>query len=697
MDISACVQYRSTKNFEVVCLKNLAYFHNPGDIGRIMNSHHHFSSLRTVLQGISHIRWKYVLRAIPAILLSMRSSQIEAQPPLSMRLATLQVHSIIFLTAVSTILSIFLAVYAWRQRNKPGVPAFALMMAAIAVSSLAEGISMFSYTAESAKFWIKLNFLGIVTIPVFFLIFILQYSGRERWLSRLRIAMLFLIPLMTQIIIWTDDGHGFFFDQLEFSPYGSLMLLDAVRFGRWFRIHIGYTYLLTLTGIMVIISMIIRPFHLYRQQAAGLLLGIMPPILNSTLNASTLIPGIRSQLTLFSYTLMGSIFAWTLFHRQFLDVVPVARDILIDSMGDGMLVLDARHRIVDLNPAAQHLLNSTISSEYIGQSAFDVLQAWYGLGTLLQQDTHVQTEIALEHQGTQHHYLLRISPLTDKRGKQAGKLIMLRDITERKWAEEKLLEAHAELQEKNAQLHELNASKDKFFSIISHDLRGPFATLLGVSKLLEENAEAYPPDEIKKRVHWLRVYTKRLYTLLENLLTWSRLQRGAMLQQPELIHLFDIVEDNIALHAPKADEKEIVLTQTIPQQHLQAYADHSMINTVIQNLISNALKFTPAGGHVTVSAREQHNIVEVSVSDTGIGIPPREFSKLFRIDAQYTHSGTAGEKGSGLGLILCHELVERNGGTIWVESEVGKGTTFRFTLPCQKPEATATPHTEKSE
>ena len=460
------------------------------------------------------------------------------------------------------------------------------------------------------------------------------------------------------------------------------MLVQTKRLGPWFGIHTGYTYLLFVPGIACIILMIIRPFHLYRKQAIGLLIGIIPPILNGMLIAFDLIPALKNQLTPFSLTLMGGIFAWILFHHQFLDVVPVARDTLIDSMSDGMLVLDIQHRIVDLNPAAQSLLDPS-SSQCIGQSACDILQPWHGLKEHLHQDTQVQAEIALDQHGTPHHYHLRISPLTDKRGQKAGKLIMLRDITERKRAEAELLAAHAELQEKNRQLHELNASKDKFFSIISHDLRGPFSTLLGFSQLLEENIETYTLAEITHRVHLLHVSTERLYALLENLLTWSRLQRGAMQQQPEPIQLHNIAENNVTLFAPKAQQKEVVLMQTVPE-NLWAYADYSMVNTVVHNLVSNALKFTSAGGHINVSAGEQNDAVEIAVSDTGIGIYSGDLPKLFRIDAQYTNIGTAGEKGTGLGLILCQELVERNNGKIWVESEVGKGTTFRFTLPRKK-------------
>jgi signal transduction histidine kinase len=254
------------------------------------------------------------------------------------------------------------------------------------------------------------------------------------------------------------------------------------------------------------------------------------------------------------------------------------------------------------------------------------------------------------------------------------------EIAERKQAQAALLAAHSELKEKNAQLQELNASKDKFFSIISHDLRNPFTTLLGFAQLLSENVDRYNQDEIKQKVDRLRSSAERLYALLENLLTWSRIQRGVMEHHPETIALSEIVADSVDLFTPNAEQKQIMLMNAIPE-NIAVYGDYSMVNTVIRNLISNALKFTPAGGNIEVSAQPYETSIEVAVSDTGRGIPQEDISKLFRIDVQHTNVGTAGETGTGLGLILCQELVERNKGKIWVESEVGNGTTFRFILP----------------
>jgi two-component system, sensor histidine kinase and response regulator len=247
--------------------------------------------------------------------------------------------------------------------------------------------------------------------------------------------------------------------------------------------------------------------------------------------------------------------------------------------------------------------------------------------------------------------------------------------------EQQVRDRTAELERQKHQLADLNASKDKFFSIISHDLRSPFNALLGFSQLLSDNLDRYTFEEIRQKVDRIRLSSENLYALLENLLTWSRIQRGAMEHDPEKLVLVEIVEDILDLFTSKSEEKQIELNRSVPET-LVAYADYNMIHTVIRNLVSNAMKFTPTGGHIRIEANaHQDNGVEMAVTDTGIGIQPEDLEKLFRIDMQYTNPGTAGEKGTGLGLSLCKDLVEKNGGRIWVESEVGKGTSFRFTLP----------------
>ncbi len=238
----------------------------------------------------------------------------------------------------------------------------------------------------------------------------------------------------------------------------------------------------------------------------------------------------------------------------------------------------------------------------------------------------------------------------------------------------------AALRENERQLRELNASKDKFFSILAHDLKNPFVALLSFVDLLEECIKNGNKEQIEELTGRLQKSTENLSALLENLLTWSRIQRGMIAYQPKPSDIHKVVNWNVYLVKPKAEQKQITLRNMVQEQTF-AYADYDMLDSIMRNLISNALKFTETGCAVEISATQDEDTVTIAIADTGIGIPEKELPGLFQIDAKNQRRGTAGEKGTGLGLILCKEFVEKNGGRIWVESEAGKGTTFMFTLP----------------
>jgi signal transduction histidine kinase len=241
------------------------------------------------------------------------------------------------------------------------------------------------------------------------------------------------------------------------------------------------------------------------------------------------------------------------------------------------------------------------------------------------------------------------------------------------------------LQKANLTLTRLNADKDKFFSIIAHDLRGPFNALLGNAQLLAAKPESLKPDELQEMSQSIYRSAKAVYQLLDSLLIWAQLQQvGGMQCQPEPIELKGLTEETLAVFEQTAFQKEIVLSSTIPANYW-VQADRLMLETIIRNLVGNALKFTPRGGRVTVTGKNglegQAGWVKVSVQDTGVGMSQADITRLFRLGTGQSTPGTEKEKGSGLGLIICQEMVERNGGQIWVKSEVGQGTTVEFTMP----------------
>ncbi len=248
-----------------------------------------------------------------------------------------------------------------------------------------------------------------------------------------------------------------------------------------------------------------------------------------------------------------------------------------------------------------------------------------------------------------------------------------------------------ELEERNIQIVLMNEQlqkeiakrkeKDTFFSIIAHDLTNPFQPLLGLSQLLTNKALTAEREDIHKMgIHIYRA-ARNVYGLLKNLLQWSRMERGLVDVQPFMLILHDIVNRNVELLNPNAAHKQINLQSTV-SDNITVFADENMLDTVIRNLISNAIKFTKTGGNITISAIPYDKFVEISVTDTGLGISQENIANLFRIDINLSTKGTNGEVGTGLGLVMCKEMVERNGGQISVESEKGKGTRVKFTVPC---------------
>lgn len=275
---------------------------------------------------------------------------------------------------------------------------------------------------------------------------------------------------------------------------------------------------------------------------------------------------------------------------------------------------------------------------------------------------------------------LTISPIKNAKGELVYLSFIYHDISESKKAEEELLVANDAIKTYAEELKELNANKDKFFSIIAHDLRSPFQGLLGFCNLLNSEYENLNEEESKFIIHNIGESAKNIFALIENLLEWSRVQSGRKEFVPKKVSLYEEVLTAIISQKIQAINKEIILKNFVEEKIL-IKADENMIQTVLRNLISNGIKFTPRHGSVTVSAEDKNEFIQVCVEDTGIGIAQDDIPRMFRIENHFVMQGTEKEPGTGLGLILCKEFVQKHGGTVWVESTPGKGSRFYFTVP----------------
>jgi PAS domain S-box-containing protein len=369
---------------------------------------------------------------------------------------------------------------------------------------------------------------------------------------------------------------------------------------------------------------------------------------------------------------------------------------LFEDLKDAVYESSPRGKLIDINPSGvelfgfdskEELLTADIANDlYVNPKDREIFKK------RLERDGYVKNlEIEIKNkQGRKATALETASAVRDKHGKILSYRGILRDITELKKAEiqnkkhlNEIAHANEQLHESEQKLKSLNASKDKFFSIIAHDLRSPFTSLIGLSEFLIEDLDELTIEEIKMYATEINKSSRNVLKLLENLLQWARIQTGKMEFEPSRIDFYEVVEDTILLLGNNASNKKIELTNSVDKNSL-VEADRNMISSVVQNLISNAVKFTKMDGKIEVNSNISKNFLNVSVADSGIGISDEDLEKLFVLDNLHSTNGTDEEQGSGLGLVLCKELIEKHNGKIWVKSELDKGSIFHFNLPLQQ-------------
>lgn len=357
--------------------------------------------------------------------------------------------------------------------------------------------------------------------------------------------------------------------------------------------------------------------------------------------------------------------------------------VLFENMEDVVCILDNDGNIVNINEAGIKLFEYD-REEILKMKVSDIVY---------KEDVEISKEHfkKLEKDGFYSLYEGRIKTKSGKllwiqvnskefikNGVKIGSQDIVRDVTKLKVVEQQMIQ-------QNIELKELNNTKDKLFSIIAHDLKSPFNSIIGFSELLSNNFENFNDTQKKKYIKIIHKGISNTYKLLENLLLWTQTQRGKLVFNPEKINLYLLTNDSIKLMSLVASNKSITIKNLIPES-LSLKADETMLSTILRNLLSNAIKFTPQDGIIEIDARltpknDTQNCIEISVKDSGIGIPEELKSQIFNIENNTIRPGTDNEKGTGLGLILCKEFVEKHGGKIWVEDNTDKGSVFIFTLP----------------
>ena len=571
---------------------------------------------------------------------------------------------------IPVLMSLFLAFQGLKSRYAARGRLFALLMFLIAGWSAFYGLELSAATKAEMMFWLKIEYLFIPYTPLVMLLVVQQYAGLDMRFKSKQLIYLLPIPVLTMVLSLTNEYHNLYYENIVLRTDGDIPLLQ-LDVGIWYYVYMAYAYLLIIAALVILIQKLIFQRSLFRNQLIFMLVAFIIPVISLSIYLLDLFPVEEIDPTPFAFAFTGLAMSVSILRYRLLDLMPIAREHVFRSMVDGLVVIDLKNRIVDVNPESIKIFNWKRMP--YGESVETIWSEFPQLVNHLSSRESDTLELEILVEDKLRYYLISNSLIKDHKDQHVGFLLIIHDITIRFQMQKAI-----KLNEKK--LRELNAEKDKLFSVIAHDLRGPLGTFAGLTELIMQQPDDISPEEITQFATDMNKSARSLLDLLENLLFWSRMQRDDVQinlssLQPDLF-----VNDTLNLFQDAAMSKNLRVVNVL--KPIMVIADEQMLMSVLRNLISNAVKFTPKGGiiHIKIDQYDTEYAL-IRIKDSGIGMDKQLIEKLFSIEAKVGRPGTEGEPSSGLGLILSHEFIEKMNGKLLIESEPNKGSTFTVLLP----------------
>lgn len=557
---------------------------------------------------------------------------------------------------LSGLVTIGVSLSLFRRAGK-AVRCFGCLMLSIGIWAVAYGCELSSDTIGQMLFWTNFEYLGVGGAPTLWIIFVINFTGREQWLTKRVRILLSIEPILTLLLVWTNNLHHLHYAKVSADYTGPFPLMSFTA-GIWYKIHTIYFYFMLGWGMYMIIDRFRKADEFIKKQNRIILFGAFIPWLVNVSYLLNLRPFGHLDLTPFAFIASSLIISIGLLGFKLFDIIPIARGKIVDALQEGVLVFDAQNRVVDLNPEMRKILPDI--DNVIGKTIAHLFPGFIELNNTIHHQENSRIEIKFN---DGRIFSVTLTSLFERQTIYSGKIMVFRDITERKQNEQKL--------------QDLNKLKDRLFTIISHDLRTPLLSLMDILNMANDGMVS--DEEFRSFLPTLAKNIGYTSGLVENLLQWSKSQLEGTIINTVRFDIGDSVRYLVNSFAQLAADKDVSLINNI-HVPIVVYADSDMIQAVLRNLLSNAIKFCRAGDKIIIEANVKSNIATFWISDTGVGIAPENIDMLFG-NYSFTTRGTTDEQGTGLGLLLCKDFIEKNNGRIWVESIPGRGSTFYFTLP----------------
>ncbi|HLA76794.1 MAG TPA: histidine kinase N-terminal 7TM domain-containing protein [Vicinamibacteria bacterium] len=567
------------------------------------------------------------------------------------------------------LLAAFLAWTGWRRRSVPGSSFFAVMMAGVSLWSIAYAVELNAGELATALLASNLLWAGVSVAPAAWLLFVLEHAGYGQRLTRPLIALLSVPAALTVLVAFTNGSHHLLRAQVWMESRGSYQLYTYTR-GPAFWWITGYCYLLLLGGTVLLLTSLSRASRPYRRQAKALGAAALLPWVVNVIYVSDLLPDMI-DITPFGFIGSGGLIAWALFRLGLLDLVPVAHEAVIESMADGVLVLDAASRVVDMNPAAAGIVGRA-APDAIGHPVASLLAGRPDLLERYGEVLEAREEISLAREGVERNFELRISPLRGRNGRPSGRLVVLRDVTERRQAEEAVRHA-----QKMESLGVLSRG-------VAHTFNNILAVIIGNASLAERKLDAgSPPAE---HVAKIAKAAERAARIVHQMMSFS----GGEPVSASLLDLSDLIGQSLDLFQAAVPTRIRVVAELAPAlpgvladpRHVQEALIHLLANSAealgehAGTVVLKTWVVDGAGtGWLFGDEPGPGPFVAVDLTDSGPGIPPDILPRIF--DPFFTTHF----EGRGLGLAAVRGIVKAHGGAIRVRTEPGRGTTVGLLFP----------------
>ncbi|MEK8130302.1 histidine kinase N-terminal 7TM domain-containing protein [Paenibacillus filicis] len=571
---------------------------------------------------------------------------------------------------IATALMLFVAYLSYRKRHLPVAKTMILIMLAAAFYAFGYGLEVLSRNLSEVKLSLRIQYLGIPFVTTLWFFQVVQFTGTAARYRKRLAAALFVIPIAVFGFHLTNDWHHLVYERYDLNTQGTLPLYTTVK-GLWYKIHTLYNYSVLLCGILLFIPMYWRALPHVRKQIVVLLLGALAPMFCNLFFWT----GLTVDLTPFGFAVSGVAYVWGILRFNLLRLTPLAMAKVFETIREGVVLLDYEDRIVSYNRAAQEVLPELGRTVRYPVEMERILVESPELLARIRAASGGDERFPFHRMqaGRNKYYNCSLSPIYDSGEVLIGRMLMFNDITE-------LKESEARLRENARQLSELNAFKDKLFTVVAHDIRDPIALLVSLTELLGDELAA-ADFEHAELVRELKGQVQSTFHLVENLLDWYRSQKGKVVFRPLGWNLQQVVRQALLLSGIKAGMKQIRMTESIDERFM-VRADKEMLDLILRNLLSNAIKFTGIGGAIEIGAVLEGERIIVSVRDNGAGID-EQTSELLRLEEPFLKVMVAAEESGDtrFGLALTREFVRIHGGSLWFESEPGTGTIFSFSLP----------------